>query len=73
MQRRLERNNKTEYLTNFSKKLIWHSGGSMGAVALLLVDPVEGSSVALMANNSSSFPTILELGHEALGVLQADQ
>lgn len=72
MQRRLERNNKTEYLQNFSKKLIWHSGGSMGAVALLLVDPAEGSAVALMANNSSSFPTILDLGLEALGLLQTN-
>lgn len=71
MQRRLIRDNQTQYLSNFSDQLIWHSGGSMGAVALLLVDPSENSVVALMGNNSGSFPTLLELGLEALALLKS--
>ncbi|MEX0297433.1 MAG: serine hydrolase domain-containing protein, partial [Kordiimonas sp.] len=70
MKRRLLRNNRSELAKSFSDQLMWHSGGSMGAVALLLVDPVEQSAVALMANNSGSFSTILELGLNTLGLLQ---
>ena len=71
LQRRLVRDNQTQYLGNFSDRLIWHSGGSMGAVALLLVDPEENSAVALMGNNSGSFPVLLELGLQTLVLLKS--
>lgn len=70
MDRRVERAGMTELSSNYSEKLMWHSGGSMGAVALLLVDPAEESVVALMANNSRSFPTLQEIALKTLGILK---
>ncbi|GHF20229.1 hypothetical protein GCM10017044_13790 [Kordiimonas sediminis] len=46
--------------------MVWHSGGSMGAVALLLVDPEADISVALMANHQDSYPTLQRIGLAAL-------
>lgn len=42
--------------------VIWHSGGSAGAAALLLVDPGEDIAVALMVNHDEGFPALLRLG-----------
>lgn len=70
MQRRLERYGKSHLQETFSDTLIWHSGGSMGAVALLLVDPEQQSVMALMANNASSFQTLVDLGLLGLGVMK---
>lgn len=70
MKRRLLRDEQNALIATFSDQLMWHSGGSMGAVALLLVDPSHNSAVALMANNSASFSTLLTLGLKTLGWLQ---
>lgn len=42
--------------------LVWHSGGSAGAAALLLVDPEEDIAVALMVNHDDGFPALMRLG-----------
>ncbi|MBV1901387.1 MAG: beta-lactamase family protein [Kordiimonadaceae bacterium] len=66
MRTRLGMYKQLHHADSFSDGLIWHAGGSMGAVALLLVEPETQTTVAMMANNSSSFPALAMLGLETL-------
>lgn len=73
MRRRLERQgsrqDNLDALPAVHDHLIWHSGGSMGGVALLLVDPEEDIAIALMANGGNAFPSLQKIGLHALAIL----
>lgn len=53
--------------------LVWHSGGSMGGVALLLVDPEHDVAIALMANHGEAFQALLRVGIYALGIALSEK
>ncbi len=63
---RLSRNSLQHFETSVHDHLIWHSGGSVGAAALLLVDPEEDISIGLMTNHEDGFPALMDLGITAL-------
>ncbi|NVJ96766.1 MAG: beta-lactamase family protein [Alphaproteobacteria bacterium] len=69
MRRRLNRNGQQGFHIAVHDHLIWHSGGSMGGVALLLVDPEEDISIALMANGGDAYPSLQYIGLTALQLL----
>lgn len=69
MRDRLKRRGPSEFLPAIHDHLIWHSGGSMGGVALLLVDPEEDISIALMANGGDAFADILYIGLTTLQLM----
>lgn len=66
MRARLERDSLTEYMPAIHDHLVWHSGGSMGGVALLLVDTEHDIAVGLLANHGQAFPALMHVGLEAL-------
>lgn len=69
MQRRLAAAGINEFDDAISDQLVWHSGGSMGAAALLLVDPENDIAIALMTNHGNGFPALQRLGLIALKAL----
>ncbi|WP_417457746.1 serine hydrolase domain-containing protein [Kordiimonas sp.] len=66
MRGRLKRDGLTDYLPVVHDHLVWHSGGSMGGVALLLVDTEHDIAVGLLANHGQAFPALMRVGLEAL-------
>ncbi|WP_417451359.1 serine hydrolase domain-containing protein [Kordiimonas sp.] len=62
MHARLIREGLTNYTPVVHEHLVWHSGGSMGGVALLLVDPEHDIAIALMANHGDAFSALLRTG-----------
>ncbi|MBO6506046.1 MAG: beta-lactamase family protein [Kordiimonadaceae bacterium] len=59
---RAAREGLTAQAVTVEDDMIWHSGGSAGAAALLLVDPGEDIAVALMVNHYDGFSALLRLG-----------
>lgn len=59
---RAAREGLTAQAATVEDDMIWHSGGSAGAAALLLVDPGEDIAVALMVNHYDGFSALLRLG-----------
>lgn len=73
MHARLIRSGLADYTRVVHEHLVWHSGGSMGGVALLLVDPEHDVAIALMANHGESFPALLRIGVYALGIALSEK
>jgi serine beta-lactamase-like protein LACTB len=73
MHARLIRAGLEDYAPVVHEHLVWHSGGSMGGVALLLVDPEHDVAIALMANHGEAFQALLRVGIYALGIALSDQ
>ncbi|WP_262690292.1 serine hydrolase domain-containing protein [Kordiimonas aestuarii] len=73
MHARLIRDGLTEYTPIVHEHLVWHSGGSMGGVALLLVDPEHDIAIALMANHGGAFPALLRTGLYTLAIAVSEQ
>lgn len=69
MRQRLASSQNSEFDDTIDDQLVWHSGGSMGAAALLLVDPEHDIAIALMTNHGNGFPALQQLGLSALKVL----
>lgn len=73
MRRRLARQGNTDAGSAVGDQLVWHSGGSMGAAALLLVDPEHDIAVGLMTNHGNGFPALQQLGLKALSILLREE
>ena len=70
---RLIRAGLADYTPVVHEHVVWHSGGSMGGVALLLVDPEHDVAIALMANHGEAFPALLRIGVYALGIALSEK